>query len=101
MQTLIIVEWFGEESLGRYLVPDAPDWVLKCHQQYGGTGNLDRDVMSLLMMVMDAICAEPKYYNDPSHELAGAWVKYKLGYDSTSVPVTGDELRVVVTGWVP
>lgn len=97
MKTLLIFDRFGEAQLALYLVPDAPEWLARCHESYLG-GDGDDDVQDLVARAYDAICENPDYYCAPDDEICGKWVKHKIKVEETAR--IGD-VRIVITGAVP
>lgn len=92
---LLIFDWCGEKDTAIYVIPDAPDWVTRCHQRYGGGTDEDTDILRL----MDAIEDNLVYLNDPDEPLAGEWVKHRVNLSTPRMPIKAD--AIVVTGWVP
>ncbi len=99
MKTLLIWDQFGEDDLRLYVIEDAPEWLVKCHQQYINAGAMTKEVDGFLSRINDALCETPEYYNNPDDALAGAWVQFKLN-TSEIVDLTGP-FQVVISGFVP
>ena len=56
--TLVIWNTF-EDSPDLYLIPDAPEWLSKCHGSFLGAGGLSSEVGEALQM-LSVLLADPR-----------------------------------------
>ena len=92
MQTLLIYEMIPENS-SMHLIPDAPDWLLKCHGLYGNSDELSEAQWELLNRVGDAICSDKRDCGNPEGPWATLWTKFQIG-DEVAPVLTGETLVV-------
>lgn len=101
MKTLLIWDQVPEES-DLYLLPDAPDWLVKVHGKYinaGGPLEPNEEQDKLLSRVSDAVCKNPDYYMNPEDELAGVWVGHLLLDDPNGGMSTDGPVKIVRCGF--
>lgn len=101
MQTLLIWSTF-EEQPQFFLIPDAPEWLGRCHRKIGGTVGVTEEEEALLMGISDALCANPEWCSGKNPDLNGAWVNFQLEDHENEAPIlASDPIRIVSTGFAP
>lgn len=95
MQTLLIWDQ-GDWGTSLYLIPDAPDWVTDVEGVFLNATESTDEQDKLICRISDAVCENPEHYYGSDCDIAGAWVKYKLGPGTT---IEGS-CRIVMCGWI-
>jgi hypothetical protein len=98
--THVILIWEGSGSPTEvYVIPECPDFLLKCNNAYVGD-DCDPETSAALIRLSDALLskeADPKYLANPEDPYAQAWSKHMV-HPGSELDFS-EKMVVVFSGW--